>query len=370
MGLTEEIAAKSKEIHSDGYSMSLGELANLYKDGELLLHPEFQREFRWTEKQKSNLIESVMLGIPLPPIFVVQEENGVWDVIDGLQRLSTFFEFMGILKEKDGKTKKASVLMKTKFLPSLEGKRWEDKENGDNENTFTQSQRIDFKRVKILITIITKDSDTDAKFELFQRLNTGGSSLTDQEVRNCLMLMTDESFYNFVRELSDEKDFQEVLALSERQLEEKYDMELVCRYLIGKYRNTNEFRNLPDISEFINESILTLAKDSNFDRDNEKQEFKRLFKILNSLNIHPFSKYNSSKEAFEGMFLISAFEVIAMGLGKNIKHYTQKNTDDIIKKIKQLWSNNDFQRVSGTGKSAKTRMASCIDIGDEMFKNE
>ena len=367
MSLAEEIAAKAKEIHSDGYSMSLGELANLYRDGELQLHPEFQRQFRWTEKQKSNLIESVMLGIPLPPIFVVQEENGVWDVIDGLQRLSTFFEFMGILRERDGSIRKPSTLMKTKFLPSLEGKIWENKETGDNENTFTQAQRIDFKRVKILITIITKDSDKDAKFELFQRLNTGGSSLTDQEVRNCLMLMTDENFYCFVRNLADDENFKSVLALSERQNDEKYDMELVCRYLAGKYTATNTFRNLSDISEFVNERMLFLSRDCNFNKEKEMNEFKLLFSILHSLDIHPFAKYNASKQTFEGMFLISAFEVIAIGLGKCVNKYSLSDSSIILEKIKHLWDNEAFLSVSGTGKSAKTRMSSCIDIGCEIF---
>ena len=69
--------------------MSIGEMINLYKDDELEVHPEFQRFFRWDEEQKSKLIESLLLGIPIPPIFVAQKLNGRWDVIDGQQRLST-----------------------------------------------------------------------------------------------------------------------------------------------------------------------------------------------------------------------------------------------------------------------------------------
>ena len=82
--------------------MSIGELANLYRDEEIDVHPEFQRLYRWSDYQKTKLIESVMLNIPIPQIYVSQNEEGVWDVIDGVQRLSTIFQFMGILKDDEG----------------------------------------------------------------------------------------------------------------------------------------------------------------------------------------------------------------------------------------------------------------------------
>lgn len=126
MGLKEEIDQGRATIHTDGYAMSVGELMNMYRDGELDIHPEFQRYFRWSDLQKSRLIESLLLGIPLPSIFVAQrKEDGVWDVVDGLQRLSTIFQLTGILKDESGQLVPPLMLRKTKYLPSLEGKRWE-----------------------------------------------------------------------------------------------------------------------------------------------------------------------------------------------------------------------------------------------------
>ncbi|GMA64776.1 DUF262 domain-containing protein [Alicyclobacillus fastidiosus] len=101
MSLQDEIDIKSSEIQTDSYSMSIGELMNLYENKEMDIHPEFQRFYRWSLSQKSRLIESILLGIPLPPIFVYQSHNGVWDVIDGLQRLSTLFQFAGILRDEE-----------------------------------------------------------------------------------------------------------------------------------------------------------------------------------------------------------------------------------------------------------------------------
>lgn len=117
MLLQEEIDEKSKEIYTDGYPMSIGELISLYKDGELDIRPEFQRFYRWSLLQKSKLIESILLGIPIPSIFVSQRDDGVWDVVDGLQRLATIFEFVGILKDEMGTRLPPSSLLETEYLP-------------------------------------------------------------------------------------------------------------------------------------------------------------------------------------------------------------------------------------------------------------
>src|SRR5687768_11282095 len=103
-GLTNELQSqideRRKEIHTDGYSMSICEIQKHYLDVDLHIHPEFQRFFRWTNHQKSRWIESILLGIPLPSVFISQQQDGTWDVVDGLQRLSTILEFMGLLRDE------------------------------------------------------------------------------------------------------------------------------------------------------------------------------------------------------------------------------------------------------------------------------
>ena len=129
MSLQDEITARSRQIFRDSYQMSIGELINLYRDGEMDIHPEFQRLFRWSEYQKTKLIESIMLNIPIPSIFVSQSEDGVWDIIDGVQRLSTIFQFVGILRNEDNKPLTSLTLQKTDYLPSFEGMKWDKNEN-------------------------------------------------------------------------------------------------------------------------------------------------------------------------------------------------------------------------------------------------
>jgi uncharacterized protein with ParB-like and HNH nuclease domain len=70
----------------------------LYKNSELIIRPQYQRLFRWSEVQKTSLIESILLSIPIPPIFVAEDKEGLWELVDGLQRVSTFLSFFGELK--------------------------------------------------------------------------------------------------------------------------------------------------------------------------------------------------------------------------------------------------------------------------------
>ncbi|WP_226882819.1 DUF262 domain-containing protein [Enterobacter hormaechei] len=175
MSLIDEVNDRRKEIRTDGYAISIGEWLSLYENGEIDIHPEFQRIYRWSEAQKTNLIESILLGIPVPPIFVSQRADGVWDVVDGLQRLSTIYQFIGQLKDENNELIPPLVLSGTKYLPSLENKKWEGEgELGDNDpNSIGQNLRLTIKRSKLNVSIILKESDETAKYDLFQRLNTG-----------------------------------------------------------------------------------------------------------------------------------------------------------------------------------------------------
>jgi hypothetical protein len=164
MSLQNEIEKARAIIRTDGYSVSIGEWISIYERKELDIHPEFQRFFRWTPGQKSRLIESILLGIPIPQVFVAQQPNGVWDVVDGLQRLSTLFEFVGILRDEANELLAPLTLEATKYLPALAGKVWEDDAHPDR--SFAQAQRLLIKRSKIDVSIILSESAETAKYEL------------------------------------------------------------------------------------------------------------------------------------------------------------------------------------------------------------
>jgi uncharacterized protein with ParB-like and HNH nuclease domain len=367
MALQEEIDSKSKEIHSDSYSMSIGEIVSLYKEGELDIHPDFQRFYRWNVVQKSKLIESLLLGIPIPSIFVAQRSDGVWDVIDGLQRLSTIFEFMGILKDDNGKLINPLKLIKTNYLPSLEGKIWEPGSEEDI-NRFTQAQRLIIKRAKLDIQIVKRESDDDAKFELFQRLNTGGSALSAQEVRNCLLVMLDKDRFNWLNRLANNTDFLECISITERSIKESYNNELVLRFVIYRNLEADEIARSSELNEFITNKMIDFVQNNTIDFQKEEEVFIKTFRLMNkTLGDSSFRKYDAEKDKFKGAFSISAFEAIVPGFSSNIDTLITREKNDIETKIKSIWSIPRFIEHSGAGLRASDRVIHLFAIGREIF---
>ena len=362
MSLKEEIAGLRTEIRTDGYPMSIGEWASLYEANELDIHPEFQRFFRWTDTQKTALIESILLGIPIPSIFVSQREDGVWDVVDGLQRLSTIFQFMGILKDEDGKPVPALKLRATKYLPSLRDVVWEEKA----DEALSSELRLIFKRAKINVSIILRESDENTKYDLFQRLNTGGSQASDQEVRNCILVMLNKPLYRWMKDLSSDEHFTNTVALSERPIQEAYDIELVLRFLILYNIAEVDLASIGDVGVFLTDKMRDLAADKAFDRDAAERVFKETFEHIDAhLSDAAFKRYNVDQKRFMGAFLISQFEVVACGIGYNILNgRTPTKTES---KVADLWSNPDYTNWTGSGITAARRLPRLIPLGRRLF---
>ena len=351
-----------KEIRTDGYAMSIGEWVSLYENKEIDIHPEFQRFFRWTINQKSNLIESILLGIPIPPIYVSQRKDGVWDVVDGLQRLSTLYQFLGILKDDNGNNISPLILEKTKYLPLLEGKKWNDPD--DQKNSLTTEQRLLIKRSKIDVSIVLRESDDIAKYELFQRLNTGGSDLTPQEVRNCILVMANPGLYEWLRKLANHPQFQEAISISEKNLIEQYDLELALRFIIFSKIDIDEYDRSLDVGEYLTSKMIEIAQEQTFNRNTVKQQFEETFNLLaQATGSNSFRRYANNN--FKGGFLLSPYEVIAFGLGYNFPNLP--TPEETCEKIKQLYSNDIYNHWSGSGVRANSRLPYLLPLGREIF---
>jgi len=364
--LLSEISRRAKEIHADSYPMSIGEITSIYRDKELDIHPEFQRVFRWSPLQKTKFVESILLGIPIPSIFVSQRDDGVWDVVDGVQRLSTIFQFTGILKNEEGQLVSPNKLIGTEYLPSLEGMAWDDKD--DPENSFSDSLRIDFKRQKLDIKIVKKESDPNTKYDLFERLNTLGSHLSDQEVRNCLLVMINPKFHTWLETLANDESFIETTSLSDKLIDEKYNMELVLRFLIFSNASSQALSGIQDVGEHLSKKMRAIAIDPTYDIKKAGNDFKITFDAIHEA-LGPDCFRRSEGQKGRGGFLISVFEVIAIGLGTNVSG-TKKPKPDIagIKKaLSKLWSNPVFTNYSRSGRSATSRIPKLIPLGRNLF---
>jgi uncharacterized protein with ParB-like and HNH nuclease domain len=362
--LEEEIDKNRRKIHTDAYPMSIGELINLYKDKEIDIHPEFQRFYRWTDSQKSKLIESILLGIPLPSIFVAQRENGIWDVVDGLQRLSTIFSFLGIFRGEDDTETPPLQLTGTEYMPSLEGMYWS---HPNPEYEIPIEIKRTFKREKIDIKIIKKESDEKTKYDLFQRLNTGGSKLSAQEVRNCLLIMIDHEIYDWLKELSENEEFKNCIPITDKQIQEQGYMELALRFVVYRHVQESERKRYKDLTELLTEAMKTIFTNKNFNRIQEEEVFKKVFFILNkTLQDNSFKKYSVEKERYSGPFSLAVFEVIAIGISYTSKQDTE--LESLVNKISlSLGSDSSLLENTKYGTRSIDRFHKLVTYGKELF---
>ena len=144
-------------------------------EGELDISPEYQRLFRWSEGARSRFIESLLLEMPVPPIYVIEEEDGKYLLIDGLQRISSYLHFRGELEaphlDPPVNIGDKLTLVDCDIVSELNGMTFE---------TLSTALKIKLKRAFVRVEVVRKGSDPGFKYHMFKRLNTGGVLLTNQ----------------------------------------------------------------------------------------------------------------------------------------------------------------------------------------------
>ena len=351
-----EVLEARQEIYSDSYPMSLGELTNLYRDGELVIAPAFQRLFRWEDEQKSRLIESILLGIPLPSIFVSQSEDGKWELIDGLQRVSTILQLQGLLEGRD-----PLVLQGTKYLPGLEGRSWDG--SVDGTRALPNSLRLDFKRSKLDLKILRRDSSPKTKYDLFQRLNSYGSPLTAQEMRNAVLVGVNSKFAEWIEELANSQDFVDTTVLSDRQRVEKYGEELVLRFLFLHRTEETSAVSLRGFGQILDDQAVAMAEEFPANKERLEAVFKQTFRVIaESADDDAFRRWDAARGKFSGGFSSTAFEIVAIGLAHLIASGKGFRTD-AQEAAKEMWLSDELKGRYSSGVSTESRLSRTLPYG-------
>lgn len=365
--LQKDIQKARKSVHTDGYSMSIGELVNLYDDKEMDIRPEFQRLFRWNTEQKSKFIESILLGIPLPSIFVSQREDGIWEVVDGLQRLSTILQFMGKLRKNENELFEPLKLVATKYLPSLEEMMWQNTQNPEKE--LDSLTKLTFKREKMDIKIIKKESESDTKLELFQRLNSNGSKLSDQEIRNVILLMENAEAQHWIEKLAQYSSFKETTPISEKQESEAFNLELLIRYF--SLRNLEKHKTIleknRDIDPYLDEMASNMFSGFNF--TDEEDLFKKVFLIFdNVFGSNAFKKFNREKNRYTGAISLPIYELFTYHLSKKLEadphFYDDPGSEPLLERISQQLEDNSIYKAVISQSRGIDRMATITSMLD------
>jgi hypothetical protein len=330
--LEQLIEIERLKITSDSYQMSIGELASLYERGELTIDPDFQREFRWDYSQKVTFIESILFQFPLPSVFVASRPDGTWDLLDGLQRLSTVFEFIGILHDADGGLVKPLSLAATERLPDLRGVHF----SGDfGEPALSDRIQRDFKRSRMDVKIILRQSDEEMLYELFTRLNTGGTQLTSQDVRNALINRHEQAFRKYLDDLASDEHYQKAISLSDNDRKQRYDYELLLVFLVATNDSAEDLLGISNLDETLTMLAKRTSRLYEYDREESAKLFRRVFRTLAAeLGANAFEP-RPPAAPLPGGFSRDAFVAITSACATAIR---EKSTGTLVAAIAAYWS--------------------------------
>lgn len=369
--LAKEIEVAQRHVRTDAYQMSIGEIITMYSNKEIIIDPEFQRLFRWSISQKSKLIESLLLGIPLPSIFVFERADGTWELIDGLQRISTILEFMGLLRQPDGGLKSPSALEATKYLPSLHNAVWEQSDlivdvATADQRPIDRTQQLAIRRGRLGVEILKRPSDDSTKFDLFQRLNAGGSQANAQELRNCIMLMINRNYFNDVKSAAEQDPFKAVVSITPEQADKQRHMEIAVRFLVHV---AVPYDGTLDVEEYIDEGIIELARTG--DSANAQKLIKSTFELLHDV-AGPDALRRYHDGAYSGKVGLVGLEGIAVGVASNIDAILglgPVGSKDFVRgKIQTFWAQPESASFTSPGLRGTIRIQRTVPFGKEWFR--
>lgn len=272
--LIAELDAHRRAVDTDYFDLSLRELARMVDENEIRIAPAYQRQFRWTMETQSALIESFLLGLPVPAIFVATNRDATWDVVDGLQRICTVLHFMGMDAPESQIFDFSASPLALQRLQTLEAY------NGKTYTDMPLVARRTFERRYLRVQVLSDKSDPEVRYELFKRLNAGAIALTPQEIRSAIF---HGPFNDLIDELARYPKFVELVKLQQVNQHNGTREELVLKFFA--YLNRADSFN-GKVAEFLNSYMRDRENDSRVDKD--RKLFEAVVGHIYSVTDGPF----------------------------------------------------------------------------------
>lgn len=241
------------KVHAKQFSLRL--ITDMIDDGDIDLAPDFQRHFVWNNNQKSKLIESILLRIPLPMFYFSEDDEGRITIVDGLQRLTTIKDFI----ENKFPLKDLEYLNE-----SCSGRyyRDEDKKVGLDAKFLRW-----FNQTQFSVNVIDPSSPPKVKYDIFRRINTGGKPLNNQEIRNCLAGTNLRDLLNAMISLPEFKTATDFSIKPTRMDDQEIALRFIMFYeLLEKNGNIAEYNGYMDSSLDDLTEELTKYKKENLEK--------------------------------------------------------------------------------------------------------
>ena len=320
---------ENKKVFTDTKDYPLSIIKEMFDDGDIIPQPDYQRDYIMDEKKASKLIESVFLQIPIPTVYLCEENDGTLSIIDGQQRLTSFVKFL-----------------KNEFeLKNIEEyKEFNFKYFADLDKSFQRT----IKNTSIHSIVIKKESQ-ELKYEIFSRLNQGSTSLKPQELRNCIYR---GSFNNMLEEIASNNKTLEFLVGTENK--RKNYQENILRYFALK--NFQEYSS--SISRTLNLFMEKHQNDSKGEIEKYKKDFNSKIDIIKQvLGADAFFGYDRAKGKMMNKFSGSTYDSIIIGFSMFNNHDIMANADTIRNRIKEMkMKDSEYQDYTYAATGSKVRV--------------
>lgn len=335
----EEVIPYRYSITSYGADYPVDSLVNRL-DREVILVPKFQRSFVWTYKMASRFIESLLLGLPVPGIFLSkEEETGKLLVIDGQQRLKTLqYFYQGVFQRRE--------FLLRDVQDQFEGKTY---------RTLNEEDRLRLDDSIIHATIVKQDEPTEDEssiFHIFERLNTGGMQLRPQEIRACIYY---GEFNELLQDLNTHASWREIYGNPSKRLR---DQELILRFF-ALYFFADRYER--PMKEFLNKYMAANRRLRLHDADTLRAKFTSTIDIL---------ERGLGKSAFrpERALNVSVFDSVMVGLARRLDNDSVADDAQFIANYQSLLENEEFQATTQTGTSDEPVVRKRIDMATNAFQ--
>lgn len=309
-------------------TFSVFETVRKVERGDILLEAEFQRNYKWQNEKKSRLIESIILDIPIQAIYLSEEANLTYEIIDGQQRIRTIYEFIN----NKFSLKNTLFFKKGTYFKNLE--------------SSIQRKIEDF---QLVVFIVKRDNDSEVKFEIFERINTGAVKLNSQELRNC---MYRNKGIPFIKNLSRREYFLKLIKNNNVNINSMQDQELVLRFISFYLKGVESYTG--NLKRFLNNTLDEYDKYKS--RENEvNQAFKRasenVYAVFGDEAFIVSKKKNKQKIKIN----VALFDLLMISLEKYGIDQITKKTIIIKNMFNNLLDNNEEFKECILGVSNNTK---------------
>lgn len=322
---------------------SIFEYLRQLKKDRIIINPEFQRNQVWKQEQKSRFIESVILNFPLPPIYLNQNKENKYIVIDGLQRTTALSEFF---EDK-------FALSSLEALPAYNGKRFSD---------LSEILQSKLENKKLTIFSLKPSTPLVVIYDLFKRINTGGTQLNRQEIRNCIFIGKST---RLLKKLASLDVFRKVTdyGVSPKRMK---DREIVLRYLSFRWGNPDSMYE-GDMSGFLEGVMADINKKTDTQIQEIENDFVRVMDWVRRIWGNRCFRIPTDKTI--GVVNMAVFESVCRFISYSSDEFLTEYKDDIYSRYEALIANNAYRDAVTRTTASKTSVANRFRLAHEILSS-